>query len=169
MDVGKISEEERQEIVAALQDRKKALGKLADATEKRDIPTDHIDERLALYTGSSERPGLLRLFGYQGELQDDKRMQRDPQGQQDIFGGGAETGGAPREREFDEGAEPTVQGSAITDKTRLLGNPPQVGALIRWPGKKTTSIAKVIRADGDGAWLVEDAEGTEVIVKKKKG
>lgn len=169
MEVGRITEEERVEIVAALQDRREALGKLADATEKRNIPTDYIEERLGLYTSRNGSPGLLALFGVQPDVEDEINRRSDraaASGEQDLWGGGAETGGAPREKKDDPNVK---EGVEVTPKERRVANPPPVGALIRWPGGKTTSIEAVIHQDGDGHWLVRDAEGAEVIVHKKRG
>lgn len=80
-----ISEEERSEVFRALQERKEALEKLEKDTDKRGIPIDRIDERLALYRDgetlqSGKRvptAGLLTMFSAEPQLSDEARRQRD--------------------------------------------------------------------------------------------
>ncbi|HET9012231.1 MAG TPA: hypothetical protein VFN38_10490 [Gemmatimonadaceae bacterium] len=98
MDRPKISEEEREEIHTALLERKEKLDKLREKAEDAKVPgaAEAYDKILALYIDTGEGAGLTRLFAYQPDMRDESRYgeERDANGGQDLFGGGAETGGA---------------------------------------------------------------------------
>lgn len=96
-----IDDAQRAEILVALIDRKAAIAK-----HVKDLTKDSLgdvaavaERRLALYTtqtGAGGRVGLVAMFSLAPDL-DEERVKagevRDPEGQQDIFGGGAATGG----------------------------------------------------------------------------
>jgi len=95
-----IDDEQRAEIYQALRERKEGLSQLEKATIKKNIPTQHIKERQALYITLPTRPSLTGIFASQEDLDDEvaaereaRGEKRDPEGQQDMFGGGSETGG----------------------------------------------------------------------------
>lgn len=92
-----IDEQQRAEIFTALQDRKAAIAKHAKDLTKDGIADAAavVERRLALYTTNGPSVGLLAMFALQTDLDEERTKAgevRDPEGQQDIFGGGAETG-----------------------------------------------------------------------------
>lgn len=166
MKVGSISEEERSEIRAALIQRQKWLNDKIKQLMEGNVPTDHLEERVVLYVGTSENPGLLRLFSTQAELQDQKRTEepkRAHDGQQDAFGGGAETGGAPVAEKRKRGGGGKKPRKALT---AVGADAPEVGAEIHWPAGARTRIEEVIGGTGDGVYEVRDAEDTRVEIDR---
>lgn len=102
---------EADEVFHALVERKSTLEKRVKSLGEQDgLPeaAEAVRKRISLYMptgqeGDDYRPGLVRLFAPQRELdaeRDEQRKdeERDPNGQQDIFGGGAETGGRKRKK-----------------------------------------------------------------------
>lgn len=101
-----ISEEEREEIHIALVKRKENLEKLSKKTDEEEVPTDRIEERLALYRDRDDLQGgrkvvvagLLSMFAAEPSLSLEERQrradeERKPDAAQDTFGGGSEVGG----------------------------------------------------------------------------
>jgi hypothetical protein len=170
MKVPDISEEERVEIYTALQERKEALEKLSKETDKKHVPTDRIDERLAIYRDGDQivnnekcvRPGLISLFAPEPQLSTEARAakdggKRDPNGGADLFGGGTETGGGhpPGEKgvwkgkprgdagdEFVEEADATVVGT-------IPGSPKMIGSGKQAPDPRTEPGGPMPSGDGD--------------------
>ncbi len=99
----KLDEYECEEIYHALLGRKMDLDKRAkDLEEKDGLPeaAAAVRTRIELYMpngkGKGARPGLIRQFAPQHDIEAEARNaapERDPNGQQDAFGGGAATGG----------------------------------------------------------------------------
>lgn len=98
-----LDELECDEIHAAVIERRADLNKRKTKLLEDGLPeaAEGIDKRLRLYDSHDgpdgvARAGLVRLFAPQRDIESDVEQQRRTDGQQDIFGGGAETGGAPR-------------------------------------------------------------------------
>lgn len=102
MKVPKISEAEREEIHTALMKRKDTLEKLSKKTDEEEIPTDRIEERLALYRDRDDLKdgrkitvaGLLSIFAAAPTLSVEQRKANE-EAEADTAANGAETGGAP--------------------------------------------------------------------------
>jgi hypothetical protein len=102
-----LDEFEADEIFHALVGRKADLDKRAkDLEEKDGLPeaAQAVRQRIELYMpngeGKNARPGLLRTFAPQRDIEAETRNEREraegeraADGSQDLFGGGAETGG----------------------------------------------------------------------------
>lgn len=137
---------ERQTILlAALDAYTQVLGASKKAREKATLNTEDEDDRLHIINGQPD--GLKWQLGYREEKPE---KPKDP-AQQDAFEGGAETGGAPREK---VGADfPLVVGSMIT-----------------WPSGERTRVAEIIeRMPGEDdayctAYRVRDEGGADVWV-----
>lgn len=116
-----LDEIESDEVYHALAARKLDLDKLAKTLEERDgLPeaAQQVRNRIALYMPNGEgrdtRPGLIRLFAPQRDIEAEAQANRDersPDGQQDAFGGGAATGGG-------HPAGEVVPGGAAPKKSR---------------------------------------------------
>lgn len=99
---------ESDEAYQAFVERKAMLEAIVKRLNERDgLPeaAEAVRKRIEIYMpngqGTAERPGLLRLFGPQHHLDAERHNQqadeeRDANGGQDLFGGGAETGGRTR-------------------------------------------------------------------------
>lgn len=113
-----LDELECDEIHAALIERRADLNKRKTKLLEDGLPeaAEGIDKRLRLYDShdgpdSKPRAGLVRMFAPQRDVESEaEQTGRDRDGQQDIFGGGAETGGARR-----AGGATTVDSSAPGD------------------------------------------------------
>lgn len=105
-----LEELECDEIHAALKDRQGELTKKVSKLEDEGLPeaAEGVRMRLRLYDshegpGGTARAGLVRMFAPQRDIESEAEQARrnagearNPKGQQDMFGGGAETGGRPR-------------------------------------------------------------------------
>jgi hypothetical protein len=96
-----IDDDQRAEILAAVIDRKATIAGHVKKLTADTMPEEAAlaERRLSLYatqTGAGGRVGLVAMFGLAPDL-DEERVKagetRDPDGQQDIFGGGVATGG----------------------------------------------------------------------------
>lgn len=106
-----LEELECDEIHAALKDRQSELTKKVSKLEDEGLPeaAEGVRVRLRLYDahegpGGTARTGLVRMFAPQRDIEAEAEQSRREagearrtDGQQDIFGGGAETGGRKRD------------------------------------------------------------------------
>lgn len=137
-----ISEEERAEIFRALQERKEALEKLEKDTDKRGIPIDRIDERLALYRDGESlengkrvpTAGLLTMFSAEPQLSDEARRQRDEEDEirrnaatsesSGETGGGNKAGGKAKWKRQRKPGEPETVGEILGTEGEPIAPPP---------------------------------------------
>lgn len=123
-----LEELECDEIHAALVERRADLNKRKTKLIEDGLPeaADGIDKRLRLYDqhdgpDGKARAGLVRMFAPQRDIESEAEQARrgegrNPDGQQDIFGGGAETGGASRgSAKVDSSAPGDNAGEEIVD------------------------------------------------------
>lgn len=114
-----LDEVEADEVYHALMGRKMDLDKTAKSLEEKEgLPeaAAQVRNRIERYMpngeGKASRPGLLRLFAPQRDIEAEAaqgREERDANGQQDAFGGGGETGGGHPAGEIVPGAGATTK------------------------------------------------------------